>query len=151
MTSKEVKQIVDENIGKLFWALLPKIPGMVGDDYLEYTVNESVVKIRWRKKYKLDCETPLPDKLTDKPFDNIKDNLYRFSAISFGGFMFYGYPDAEKNPIVEGITFVIETKDGMFMVPELSRTETVKAQELVEEAYRNYTVHSVIELYRAVK
>ena len=26
MTSKEVKQIVDENIGKLFWALLPKIP-----------------------------------------------------------------------------------------------------------------------------
>jgi len=143
MTSKEVKQIVDENIGKLFWALLPKIPSMVGD--------ESVVKIRWRKKYKLDCETPLPDKLTDKPFDNIKDNLYRFSAIPFGGFMFYGYPDAEKNPIVEGITFVIETKDGMFMVPELSRTETVKAQELVEEAYRNYTVHSVIELYRAVK
>ena len=132
MTSKEVKQIVDENISKLFWALLPKIPSMVGDDYLEYTVNESVVKIRWRKKYKLDCETPLPDKLTDKPFDNIKDNLYRFSAISFGGFMFYGYPDAEKNPIVEGITFVIETKDGMFMVPELSRTETVKAQELVE-------------------
>lgn len=65
--------------------------------------------------------------------------------------MFCGYPDAEKNPIVEGITFVIETKDGMFMVPELSRTETVKAQELVEEAYRNYTVHSVIELYRAVK
>lgn len=48
MTSKEVKQIVDENIGKLFWALLPKIPSMVGDDYLEYTVNESVVKIRWR-------------------------------------------------------------------------------------------------------
>ena len=54
MTSKEVKQIVDENISKLFWALLPKIPSMVGDDYLEYTVNESVVKIRWRKKYKLD-------------------------------------------------------------------------------------------------
>lgn len=27
----------------------------------------------------------------------------------------------------------------------------LKAQELVEEAYRNYTVHSVIELYRAVK
>ena len=106
MTSKEVKQIVDENIGKLFWALLPKIPSMVGDDYLEYTINESVVKIRWRKKYKLDCETPLPDKLTDKPFDNIKDNLYRFSAISFGGFMFYGYPDAEKNPIVEGITLL---------------------------------------------
>lgn len=44
MTSKEVKQIVDENIGKLFWALLPKIPSMVGDDYLEYTINESVVK-----------------------------------------------------------------------------------------------------------
>ena len=44
MTSKEVKQIVDENISKLFWALLPKIPSMVGDDYLEYTVNESVVK-----------------------------------------------------------------------------------------------------------
>ena len=146
MTSKEVKQIVDENIGKLFWALLPKIPSMVGDDYLEYTVNESVVKIRWRKKYKLDCETPLPGKLTDKPFDNIKDNLYRF-----GGCLFYGYPDADKNPIVEGITFVIETKDGMFMVPELSRTETVRAQELVEEAYRNYTVHSVVELYKAVK
>ena len=149
MTSKEVKQIVDENISKLFWALLPKTPVAVGEGFLEYKVNESYVKIRWRKKYKLDCETPLPDKLTDKPFDNIKDNLYRFSAISFGGFMFY--PDAEKNPIVEGITFVIETKDGMFMVPELSRTETVKAQELVEEAYRNYTVHSVIELYRAVK
>ena len=48
---------------------------MVGDDYLEYTINESVVKIRWRKKYKLDCETPLPDKLTDKPFDNIKRQL----------------------------------------------------------------------------
>lgn len=151
MTDKEVKQIVDENISKLFWALLPKIPSMVGDDYLEYTVNESVVKIRWRKKYKLDCETPLPNKLTDKPFDNIKDDLYRFSAISLGGFMVYGYPDAEKNTIVEGITFVIETKDGMFMVPELSRTETVKAQELIEEAYRNYTVHSVIELYKAVK
>lgn len=70
--------------------------------------------------------------------------------MSFSGFM-YGYPNVEKNPIIEGITFVIETKDGMFIVPELSRTETVKAQELIEEAYRNYTVHSVIELYRAVK
>ena len=151
MTSKEVKQIVDENIGKLFWALLPKIPNSVGDTFLEYMVNEEIVKIKWRKKYKLDCETPLPDKLADKPFDNIKDNLYSLSMMPFGYTFFNGFPDAEKNPMVEGITFVIETKDGMFIVPELSRTETVKAQELVEEAYRNYTVHSVIELYRAVK
>lgn len=150
MTSKEVKQIVDENIGKLFWALLPKIPDMVGDDYLGYTINESEVKIRWRKKYKLDCETLLPDKLIGKPFDNIRDRIYRFNMMSFSGFM-CGYPDVEENPIIEGITFVIETKDGMFIVPELSRTETVKAQELIEEAYRNYTVHSVIELYRTVK
>ena len=50
MTSKEVKQIVDENISKLFWALLPKIPSMVGDDYLEYTVNESVVKNQMEKE-----------------------------------------------------------------------------------------------------
>ena len=64
---------------------------------------------------------------------------------------FNGFPDAEKNPIVEGITFVIEIKDEMFIVPALSRIETVKAQELVEEAYRNYTVHSVVELYKAVK
>lgn len=50
MTSKEVKQIVDENIGKLFWALLPKIPSMVGDGYLEYTINESVVKNQMEKE-----------------------------------------------------------------------------------------------------
>lgn len=150
MTSKEVKQIVDENISKLFWALLPKVPDTVGDSCMEYKINEGIVKIKWRKKYKLDYETPLPDKLIDKPFDNIKDHLYTFGMMSFSGFM-YGYPNVEKNPIIEGITFVIETKDGMFIVPELSRTETVKAQELIEEAYRNYTVHSVIELYRAVK
>ena len=88
MTSKEVKQIVDENISKLFWALLPKIPSMVGDDYLEYTVNESVVKIRWRKKYKLDCETPLPDKLTDKhsilSFNNKGNSFYYWILLRIG-------------------------------------------------------------------
>lgn len=40
---------------------------------------------------------------------------------------------------------------GVFIVPELSRTETVKAQELIEEAYRTYAVHSVMDLYKAVK
>lgn len=46
MTDKEVKQIVDENISKLFWALLPKTPVAVGEGFLEYKVNESCVKIR---------------------------------------------------------------------------------------------------------
>lgn len=71
--------------------------------------------------------------------------------VSFNDYMYAGFPNTDKNPIVEGITFVIETKDGMFIVPELSRTETVKAQELIEEAYRTYAVHSVMDLYKAVK
>lgn len=62
-----------------------------------------------------------------------------------------GFQTQKKNPTVEGITFVIETKDGTFIVPELSRIETVKAQELIEEAYRTYAVHSVMDLYKAVK
>lgn len=132
MTDKEVKQIVDENISKLFWALLPKTPVAVGEGFLEYEVNESCVKIMWRRKYKHDC-------------------LHRFGMVSFNDYMYAGFPNTDKNPIVEGITFVIETKDGMFIVPELSRTETVKAQELIEEAYRTYAVHSVMDLYKAVK
>lgn len=44
MTSKEVKQIVDENISKLFWALLPKVPDTVGDSCMEYKINEGIVK-----------------------------------------------------------------------------------------------------------
>ena len=147
MTDKEVKQIVDENISKLFWALLPKTPVAVGEGSLEYKVNESCVKILWRRKYKHDCETPLPENLTNKPFDNVKECLHRFGLLSFSGYMYDWFP----NPIVEGITFVIETKCGTFIVPELSRTETVKAQELIEEAYRTYTVHSVMDLYKAVK
>lgn len=151
MTDKEVKQIVDENISKLFWALLPKTPVAVGEGSLEYKVNESCVKILWRRKYKHDCETPLPENLTNKPFDNVKECLHRFDLLSFSGYMYDWFPDSEKNPIVEGITFVIETKCGTFIVPELSRIETVKAQELIEEAYRTYTVHSVMDLYKAVK
>lgn len=151
MTDKEVKQIEDENISKLFWALLPKTPVAVGEDFLEYKVNESCVRIMWRRKYKHDCETLLPRNLTGKPFDKIKDYLHRFSMVSFNDYMYAGFPNTDKNPIVEGITFVIETKDGMFIVPELSRTETVKAQELIEEAYRTYAVHSVMDLYKAVK
>lgn len=150
MTDKEVKQIVDENISKLFWALLPKTPVAVGEGSLEYKVNESCVKILWRRKYKHDCETPPSGKL-NKPFDNVKECLHRFGLLSFSGYMYDWFPDSEKNPIVEGITFVIETKCGTFIVPELSRTETVKAQELIEEAYRTYTVHSVMDLYKAVK
>jgi hypothetical protein len=148
MTDKEVKQIVDENISKLFWALLPKTPVAVEEGSLEYKVNESCVKILWRRKYKHDCETPLPENLTNKPFDNVKECLHRFGLLSFSGYMYDWFPDSEKNPTVEGITFVIETE---CIVPELSRTETVKAQELIEEAYRTYTVHSVMDLYKAVK
>ena len=151
MTDKEVKQIVDENISKLFWALLPKTPVAVGEDFLEYKVNESYVKIMWRRKYKRDCETLLLRNLTGKPFDKIKDYLHRFGMVSFNDYMYAGFPNTDENPIVEGITFVIETKDGVFIVPELSRTETVKAQELIEEAYRTYAVHSVMDLYKAVK
>ena len=105
----------------------------------------------WRRKYKHDCETLLPRNLTGKPFDKIKDCLHRFGMVSFNDYMYAGFPNTDKNPIVEGITFVIETKDGVFIVPELSRTETVKAQELIEEAYRTYAVHSVMDLYKAVK
>lgn len=149
MTDKEVKQIVDENIKNLFWDLLPKMPIAVERGSLEYKIQESSVKIWWRRKYKLDYETTLPSKLTDKPFDNVTDGLDRWNPLFWS--MNPHFPDKDKNPIVEGITFIIETKDGHFLVPALSRTETVKAQELIEEAYRNYTVQSVIELYKAVK